>query len=151
MQQAARQNLDAHVNIAQRVSPVQRQQSIQDMLGTPANRVALALTQAQLIQQSLQNANNAAAAGDPTKLGQLQIGVQKLTNRLANEAQRGNLVNQFVPNYSAMLSPQINSISEALLGNADRTSASTGGNSGQAGPGQSNGKSNYSTDPNALQ
>lgn len=152
IQQAARQNLDAHVNIAQRVSPVQRQQSIQDMLGTPANRVALALTQAQLIQQSLQNANNAAAAGDPSKLGQLQIEVQKLTNRLGTEAQRGNLVNQFVPNYAAMLAPQIHSISEALLGSGDRTGASTGGGGGgqQQGVGQANGKSNYSTDPNAT-
>jgi hypothetical protein len=148
MQALARRELEQHVNIAQRVSPVQRQQSIQDMLGNPANRVALALTQAQLIQQSLQNANNADAAGDPTSLGQLQIQVQQLTARLAQEAQRGNLVNQFVPDFASILQPQIKSISEALLGSGDRTGANTGGSS--AGVGQSNGKSNYSTDPNSL-
>ena len=153
MQSLARRELEAHVNIAQRVSPVQRQQAMQDMLGTPANRVALALTQAQLIQQSLQNANNAAAAGDPTKLGELQISVQKLTNQLAQEAQRGNMVNQFVPNYAALLAPQIRSISEALLGSGDRTGFSGGGEvagGGDSAVGQSNGKSNYSTDPQAL-
>lgn len=153
MQDYARKMLDAHVTTAQRVSPVQRQQAMQDMLGTPQNRVALALTQAQLIQQSLQNANNAAAAGDPTALGQLQIKVQELTNRLAQEAQRGNMVNQFVPNYAAILAPQIRSISEALLGSGDRTGFSGGGEvagGGDSAVGQSNGNSNYSPDPNSI-
>lgn len=150
MQDYARKMLDAHVTTAQRVSPVQRQQALQDMLGTPQNRVALALTQAQLIQQSLQNANNAAAAGDPAKLGELQIKVQQLTNRLAQEAQRGNMVNQFVPNYAAILAPQIRSISEALLGSGDRTGFSGSGETGGDDVGQSNGKSNYSTDPNTV-
>ena len=148
MQRAGRAALAGHVDIAQRVSPVQRQQSMQEMLGTPAQRIGMALTQAQLIQASLQNEANAAAAGDPTKLGELQIKMQEVTARLGQEAQRGNMINQFVPNYSALLAPQINSISEGLLGSGDQTGANTGGST--VGAGQSNGKSNYSTDPNCL-
>jgi hypothetical protein len=141
MQRAARVEMANSINMANAVSPIQRQQGIQDMLTRPADRIALALTQAQLIQQSLQNFNNAAAAGDPSRFGELQIKMQKLTARLGQEAQRGNLVNQFVPNYAALLQPQIQSISEALLGSGDRTGASMGGGGG--GVGQSNGKSNY--------
>lgn len=141
MQELARRQIPLLTGVAQSVSPVQRQQSIQDLLTTPAQRLGMAITQAQLIQQSLQNFNNAAAAGDPQKLGELQLLMQKLTARLGQEAQRGNMINQFVPNYAAILTPQINSISEALLGSGDRTGASMGGNG--SGVGQSNGKSNY--------
>jgi hypothetical protein len=120
LQRFGRRELEAQVKLASAVSPMDRQQTMQDMLGTPARRVALALTQAQLIQQSLQNANNAAAAGNPTKLGELQLSLQKFTNRLAQEAQRGNMVNQFVPNFAALLEPQIKSITEALLGEDEK-------------------------------
>lgn len=142
MQSMARRELERQVILVERVSPIQRQQSIQEMLGTPANRVGLALTQAQLIQQSLQNANNADAAGDPTKFGELQVRLQKLTARLGQEAQRGNMINQFVPDYASLLQPQIKSISEGLLGSADRTGYDAGG--GSRGAGQSNGKDNLS-------
>lgn len=148
MQRLGRASLDQMVNIAQKTSPVQRQQSIQELLTTPSQRIGMALTQAQLIQNSLQNLNNSLAAGDPAKLGELQIQMQKLTARLGQEAQRGNMINQFVPNYASLLTPQINSISEGLLGSADRTGADTGGGSG--GVGQGNGKSNYSVEPNNL-
>lgn len=148
MQALGRREVEQQTIIAQRASPVQRQQSIQELLGTPQNRIGLALTQAQLIQNSLQNEANAAAAGDPSKLGELQIKVNKLTSRLGQEAQRGNMINQFVPDYASLLQPQIKSISEGLLGSGDRTSASTAG--GNGGVGQSNGRTNYSPDPNAL-
>jgi len=116
MMDKGRRAMAHHIDMAQKVSPVQKQQSIQDMLGTPQGRVGLALTQAQLIQNSLQNANNLQAAGDPAKMGQLQADMQKLTARLGTEAQRGNMVNQFVPNYAGLLAPQIASITEGLLG-----------------------------------
>ena len=149
MQNLAAQRWQAHVAIAGQVSPVPRQQTIQEMLGTPQNRIALALTQAQLLQADLQNFLNSESAGDPTKLGELQVELQKLTASLGNEAQRGNLVNQFVPNYSALLQPQINSISEALLGSGDRTGADAGARGGSA-IGQSNGQSNGFTNPNNI-
>ena len=149
MQRAGRREMEAAIGSAQRVSPIERQQSIQDMLGTPAQRVGLALTQAQLIQNSLQNVANAEAAGDPTKLGDLLIKLAKITAKLTQEAQRGNLVNQFVPNYAGLLMPQINSISEGLLGSGDRTGVSTGG-TGVAPVGQSNGRSNYTQDPSNI-
>ena len=94
---------------------------------------------AQLIQASLQNENNAAAAGDPSKFGQLQIELQKLTTRIGQEAQRGYMINQFVPNYAALLQPQINSISEGLFGAQDRTAADTGGATQGVGQGNTSG------------
>lgn len=147
MQEKARRELARHSEVTQRVSPNQRQMTIQDMLGSPQDRVGLALTQAQLIQQSLQNYNNSIAAGDPSKLGQLQLEMQKLTARLGQEAQRGNMINQFVPNYAALLQPQINSISEGLLGSANQTGFRGGGGQQQGGQGagQGNGKDNYMT------
>ena len=148
MQRAGRAAMDASIGMAQKVSPIQRAQTMQDLLTRPSERIGLALTQAQLIQQSLQNANNATAAGNPSRFGELQIAMQKLTARLGQEAQRGNMINQFVPNYAALLAPQINSISEALLGSGDRTGASTGGDGG--GVGQGNGRSNYTTNPDAT-
>ena len=130
MMDKGRRAMSHHIEMAQRVSPIQRQQGIQEMLGTPQGRIGLALTQAQLIQTSLQNFHNLEATGAPAKLGELQMDMQKLTARLGMEAQRGNMVNQFVPNYGALLAPQIASISEGLLGSGERTGADTGaGNS----------------------
>lgn len=116
MMDKGRRAMAQHIAMAQDVSPIQKQQSMQEMLGTPQGRLGLALTQAQLIQNSLQNYNNLDATGDPAKMGQLQSDMQKLTARLGMEAQRGNMVNQFVPNYAGLLAPQIASITEGLLG-----------------------------------
>lgn len=151
MQRAARSHMGQMVQRTQLVSPIERQQALQDLLQTPSQRLGLALSQAQLIQQSLQNQANAAAAGDPTDYAKIQAEVQKLTAKLGNEAQRGNLINQFVPNYSALLQPQIQSISEALLGSGDRTgmdaSGSAGGVRNTDGVGQGSGRSNGIQNP----
>ena len=114
-QAAGRAAFERHNNMLNRdVSPISRQSNLIDLLQTPQQRIALALTQAQLIQQSLQNAANADAAGDPTTYAELQAKLQKINNRLGVEAQRGNMINQFVPNYAAILQPQIQSLTEAL-------------------------------------
>ena len=96
------------------VSPISRQTSLVDILQTPSQRMALALTQNQLLQQSLQNAANADAAGDPAVYAELQANLQKANNRLGVEANKGNMINQFTPNYAAILQPQIQSLTETL-------------------------------------
>lgn len=114
-QAAGRNANERHLSQLNRdVSPLARQTHLVDLLQTPTQRLGLALTQAQLIQQSLQNAANADAAGDPTRYAELQAKLQKVNNVLGVEAQRGNMINQFVPNYAALLQPAIQSLTEAL-------------------------------------
>tara|TARA_R110000851_G_scaffold238770_1_gene391551 strand:- start:1066 stop:2091 length:1026 start_codon:yes stop_codon:yes gene_type:complete len=114
-QAAGRQASERMANKLNRdVSPINRQTTMVDLLQTPAQRMALALTQNQLLQQSLQNAANADAAGDPTAYAKLQTQLQEANNRLGVEANKGNLINQFTPNYAAILQPQIQSLTETL-------------------------------------
>ena len=80
------------------VAPLSKQVAVRDFLQTGSQRIAFALTTANLIQQSLQNEANADAAGDPTKFAELQAKLQMAVNVLGQEAQRGNMINQFVPN-----------------------------------------------------
>jgi len=96
------------------VSPIGRQTTMVDLLQTPAQRMSLALTQNQLLQQSLQNAANADAAGDPADYAKLQTELQKANNKLGVEANKGNMINQFTPNMAAILQPQIQSLTETL-------------------------------------
>jgi hypothetical protein len=103
-------------SLNQNVHRVGDRVAIADFIQKPAERLSLALAQAQLIQQSLQNEANITAAGDPTAMGKLQAKMQEAVMTLGTEAQRGNMINQFVPNYAALLAPAINSISEALIG-----------------------------------
>ena len=102
------------------VAPLSKQVAVRDFLQTGSQRIAFALTTANLIQQSLQNEANADAAGDPTKFSELQAKLQMAVNVLGQEAQRGNMINQFVPNYAALVAPAIKSINEALLGKGDK-------------------------------
>ena len=89
-----------------------------------AQRVGLALTQAQLIQNSLQNKNNQLAQKDPHLMAELRVKMDRLLLKLQHEANKGTLVNQFVPNYAAILQPQIQSIAQAIgdpIGAASQT------------------------------
>lgn len=61
------------VGIAETVNPVNRRSRPQDMFVTPSERIPWELQQHQLEQQSQQNANNLAAAGDPAAYAQLQL------------------------------------------------------------------------------
>jgi hypothetical protein len=108
--------MDGQIDRLNKVAPREQMASVRDFLQTPAGRMSLALSEASLIQQSLQNQANSAAAGDPTKYAELQTRLQEAVMVLANESQKGNLINQFAPNVSALLAPAINSISEALIG-----------------------------------
>lgn len=119
MRIAGQQAFQSHLESINRdVSPISRSVSLREFTQTPEQRLGLALSEAQLIQQSLQNQANAAVAGDPTAYGELQTKLNEAVLVLGNEAQRGNISNAFVPNYAALLAPAIESISEGLLGDS---------------------------------
>lgn len=115
LEEQGRQEQDEFILSQNQVSNPGQFRSINDVLQNPANRIAFAIQQAQLIQADLQNVENVEAAGDPAAFGQLQVELSSAVNVLSNEAQRGNLINQFAPDLGSLLAPSVNSISEALL------------------------------------
>lgn len=114
-QAVGREELRAHHSfISQSVSPLSRLGDIREMMQTPAQRVALALTQAQLIQNSLQNLYNQQAQKDPHLMAELQTKIQKVITKLQFQANKATLVNTFVPNYAAILQPMVKSVAQAI-------------------------------------
>lgn len=99
----------AWVNSA--VSPQNRQVNLMDMMVNPTMRIQLALQQAQLIQQSLQNKNNALAQKEPFLMAELQLKMQRDIVRLQQKASEALLVNTHVPNFAAIVpSPTMSNI-----------------------------------------
>lgn len=80
------------------VSSIQRQLSIQTMMMSPQERVQLALHQSQLIQQSLQNKNNALAQKSPHLMAELQTKLQQIITKLQAKSSEALLVNTHLPN-----------------------------------------------------
>jgi hypothetical protein len=114
-QAAGREELRSHHSfISQSVSPLSRLGDIRDMVQTPAQRIALALTQAQLIQNSLQNLYNQQAQKAPHLMAELQTKIQKVITRLQFQANKATLVNTYVPNYTAILEPMVKSVASAI-------------------------------------
>jgi len=101
-------------SLNQDVSPIGRQVNVMSMATSPAENIALALTQTQLIQNSLQNKNNALAQKDPYLLAQLQTRLERLVFKLQLEASKGNMINTHVPNYAAILKPQIDAVFDKI-------------------------------------
>lgn len=98
------------------VSPLSRQGDIREMMTTPAQRIQLALSQAQLIQQSLQNKNNALAQKEPYLMAKLQTKLQNLVTKLQYKASEAMLTNQFVPNYASIVAPKLENNAQLLGG-----------------------------------
>lgn len=98
------------------VSPLARQGDIQSMMMTPQQRLQLALHQSQLIQQSLQNKNNALAQKAPFLMAKLQTKIQQIITRLQNKSSEALLTNNFVPNYAATVVPKMDNISQLVGG-----------------------------------
>lgn len=99
------------------VSPQNRQVNLMSMMADPSMRIQLALQQAQLIQQSLQNKNNALSQKEPHLMAELQLKMQRDIIRLQQKASEALLVNTHVPNYAAIVpSPTMSNIS-GLVGN----------------------------------
>lgn len=101
-------------SLNQNVMPLSSEATIDAQMQKPENRIALALQQAQLIQNSLQNINNTAAQKPPFRLAILQTKLQTLIARLTYDANKGNMVNNFVPNYAAVLGPAMNNVFEGI-------------------------------------
>ena len=93
------------------VSPLQRQHEIGEMMQTPQQRIALALHQSQLIQQSLQNKNNTLAQKDPYLMAELQTKIQSYITRLQSKSSEALLMNTHVPNYAATVVPNTSNTS----------------------------------------
>lgn len=102
------------------VSPLSRQGDIRDMMVRPGERISLALSQAQLIQQSLQNKNNTLAQKEPFLMAKLQFRIQNLITKLQMKANEAMLTNDFVPNYASTVSPNLQNTGQLfnILGGA---------------------------------
>jgi len=87
------------------VSPISRQADIREMMHTPEQRLNLAVTQAQLIQNSLQNFNNAKARKPPAELAKLQVRLNRCVTVLQSEMAKVAATNGYVPNDLATLQP----------------------------------------------
>lgn len=123
MQSVGREELRRqHAFVATSISSIGRVANIEDLMQTPSQRIALALTQAQLIQNSLQNLYNRNAQKEPYLLAQLQTKLQKVITKLQFEANKATLVNTFVPNYAAILQPAVRSVAAAIGDRVDPAS-----------------------------
>jgi hypothetical protein len=98
------------------VSPLQRLGDIREMMQRPQERISLALAQAQLIQQSLQNKNNALAQKEPFLMAKLQTRLANYITRLQFKASEALLTNNFVPNYAATVVPKTDNTAMLLGG-----------------------------------
>jgi hypothetical protein len=116
------------------------------MMVTPAQRIALNLTQAQLIQNSLQNVFNKNARKPPHIMAELMVELDSIVNTLKGEASKAAMVNGFVPDYASVLNPQIqavaSSFSENFGGNQNAASAPVSSGSVQSSGFQPRGGSN---------
>lgn len=87
------------------VSPLSRQMTTQMMMLSPSERVQLALTQSQLIQQSLQNKNNALAKKAPYLMAELQTKLQQIITQLQSKSSEALLQNTALPNPALTVPP----------------------------------------------
>lgn len=114
MQVSGREEMRQQSVFFDSMSPLSRQGDIRSLMSTPDQRISLALTQAQLMQNSLQNYFNSQAAKPPANLARVNLQLEKAINRLSLEASKAAMVNGFVPNYAAMLQPQIKDLASGF-------------------------------------
>lgn len=117
---AGRASLHEEAALAESISPMSRQSDIREWQFTPEQRVALAFTQAQLIQNSLQNLFNSQAQKPPVRMARIMLRLEKAINTLQVDAAKAGLTNSFVPNYAAALQPQISAIAQGLSQGIDK-------------------------------
>lgn len=114
MQTAGREEMRQQSVFFDSMSPLGRQADIRTLMSTPDQRIALALTQAQMMQNSLQNYFNSQAAKPPANLARVNLQLEKAINRLSLQASKAAMVNGFVPNYAAMLQPQVEDLAKGF-------------------------------------
>lgn len=123
------------------VSPQGRQHDIAEMMMAPGAQIELALAQAQLIQNSLQNKNNALAQKEPYLLARLQARMQRDITLLQAKSAEALLTNNFVPNFSSIVVPKLDNVS-GLVG-AIGQGISKANSSHFVGPPNQNGQDGY--------
>ena len=96
------------------ISPLERNPDLQKFVVDPQNRVQWDLEQAQLTQQSIQNAFNLCAKKDPYLLQEWQVRMQCCTSELQTALSNASSVLGFVPNYLGTFGPQINSFFDGI-------------------------------------
>ncbi len=96
------------------VSPISRQVDLREMMLTPQQRIGYGVQQAQLIQNSLQNAYNACARKPPALQAKLQIMMQKCQNTMTLLAGKAGLVNSNVVDYASVLNNQLTTITNGI-------------------------------------
>lgn len=132
-QEMGRKGMDQWLESMNRnVSPIARLVDMRELMQNPGQRIALALTQAQLIQNSLQNAMNLSAQVPLGKTALLQAKIQKCITIMSGGLSKANLVNTYVPNYAAALTPAINQFAGAL-GSMMTGGGNTGATTSQGG------------------
>lgn len=123
MRSLGRDELVNELGLLESVSPVGRAPDMRDLLQKPEQRIAFALTQAQLVQNSLQNVYNAEAQTNPGQLARINLRIERAINMLQFEASKANLMNSHVPNYAAVLQPQINALADGFSSFFENASA----------------------------
>lgn len=121
---------EERANQAQFVNQLTRMSDVRSMETDPAARIGWQLQQAQLIQASLQNENNAAAKAQPYLWHQMQIDINSMIQGMQMLAGKANLVSTYVPNYSSIFSSQVQDFSSALSQGINGGLSSSGGQSG---------------------
>lgn len=123
LQAGGREALHNHLqSLNANVSPIAGEARLEDYFQKPANMLAFALQQQELIQNSLQNLNNTRAQKPPHKLAELQAKMQMTMARLQLLANRGNLVNQYVPNFAGIFGPSFQTFMSQFQNQNDRAS-----------------------------
>lgn len=114
IQQLGRDELGRRIDWMQKISPVESEVTLNELMVKPERRLLFALEQAQLLQNDLQNANNAAAQKPPHKLAELQTKLQRVIAILTFGANKANMQNQFVPNFPALFGPTISNLTNMI-------------------------------------
>lgn len=115
---ARREQREERASQASHVSSLARQGDIREMMQTPQQRVGYALQQGQLIQNSLQNANNAAAKKSPHLMTKVQIGIQKCQHAMQLQASKAALAD-YVPDFASVINKQVRDIISGLGDSVD--------------------------------
>lgn len=110
MQAAGREALHRHLQgLNANVSPLTAEARLTEYFVKPENKVGFAIQQGQLIQNSLQNLFNTMAQKPPARRAIITAKMQAAMAKLQLEANRGNLVNHYVPNYAGLFGPAMQS------------------------------------------
>lgn len=118
LQKAARaEQREERASMNRDVSPIAKLADVREMMVTPQQRITFGIQQAQLIQNSDQNAYNACARKAPYLMQKVQIMMQKCQQEMTLLAGKAGLVNSNVIDYASVLNNQVRTITQGI-GNA---------------------------------